>query len=360
MAAPRVIMASLIGIVIATPLVLRVFDADVTARVDQNIAEQSAVNEKLLQESAQRENLLEAEARVVDLEQQAKTGRISDKAETDPRVAEADGRVQDLEKQVSQQQHVADQAALLYQCERDGTGRNDLDNPGQCSRTAGDGTLAGTARQRMDTEAAELEQLEGNLETARADLGEVQKGAGLDSRTSEEGIKTQAREQLADARSDSAKAKLDFDTYAQTLNDSNENANGLLSRLDALHQISLEKPVLGFSHLTIAGLFFIIELLPVVVKTLKAYGDPTHYEQVEREDSHTLVERAKVQRNEERYQVEQQSQLRLDLLQDMQDRELQLGKRANAHVASEMEVILDRALDEWSAQVQSAVQGTNP
>jgi hypothetical protein len=41
----------------------------------------------------------------------------------------------------------------------------------------------------------------------------------------------------------------------------------------------------------------------------------------------------------------------------MRNREEELGKRANAHVASHMQEILDAALLEWSDQVRSRLPG---
>lgn len=356
LAAPRVLMAGLIGVVIATPLVLRVFDADVTARVEQNIAAQSVANEQTLKESAQAERLARARDRVTELSVQAKTGRITGDDPVDPRVAAARDDVEALEGDVAEQRERTTDAVVLYKCERDGP-QAVRDPPPDCTGRPGNGEAAEQYGRQMETEQGKLADLESALGAARQDLNRVEEVADADSTASAEEIKEQAAGALPAARADAAGAQRAYAGYEATLTESTENADGLLARLEALHQISVEKPVLGVAHATIAALFFLVELLPVLVKTLKAYGDPTHYETAEHEDSRTLIDLARIRHDEERFEVEAQSRLRTEVLQDMLDRERELGRRANAHVAGEMEAILDRALDEWSAQVRTTLQG---
>ncbi len=62
-------------------------------------------------------------------------------------------------------------------------------------------------------------------------------------------------------------------------------------------------------------------------------------------------------RNHDRRWIEGDSKKRRDIEDDMRKRETALGIKANAHVASEMEKILDVALRQWSANVTTTLHG---
>ena len=58
----------------------------------------------------------------------------------------------------------------------------------------------------------------------------------------------------------------------------NAGAVGLLSQISGLNRLSEKEPAILWAHILIAALFFMIELLPVLVKVLTSYGDPSLYE----------------------------------------------------------------------------------
>ena len=58
-------------------------------------------------------------------------------------------------------------------------------------------------------------------------------------------------------------------------------AVGLLSQITGLEQLSAREPTLAWAHWLIAVLFFMIELLPVLVKVLTSYGEPSLYEKAD-------------------------------------------------------------------------------
>ena len=140
--------------------------------------------------------------------------------------------------------------------------------------------------------------------------------------------------------------------------------NGLLAQIQALSQLSgsdtAVKVTVGVTFL----LFFLILMLPVAMKVLLNLGPLSVYEQVARLKDEQVIDAARVARivsrhmEEEntgaRFRIEEQkTQARLAIEQDMRQREEDLGKRANQHVAKEMETILDAALQEWSNQVRA-------
>ena len=58
----------------------------------------------------------------------------------------------------------------------------------------------------------------------------------------------------------------------------NAGAVGLLSQISGLNRLAEKEPTIFWAHWLIAALFFMIELLPVIVKVLTSYGEPTLYE----------------------------------------------------------------------------------
>ena len=56
---------------------------------------------------------------------------------------------------------------------------------------------------------------------------------------------------------------------------------GLLSQITGLERLSAREPILMWAHWLIAVLFFMIELLPVLVKVLTSHGEPSLYEKAD-------------------------------------------------------------------------------
>src|SRR5262245_21558433 len=131
--------------------------------------------------------------------------------------------------------------------------------------------------------------------------------------------------------------------------------------------------VLKFAQTIVTLLFFLIEILPVMVKFLLNLAPPTAYDKVAESRVKTITDQAdlsriKARRDAERESDEQrrlmdgESQVRINVADDMRRREEQLGVSANEHVANEMKTILDAQLAEWATQVRAQLglpsQGT--
>ncbi|MBN9168875.1 MAG: DUF4407 domain-containing protein, partial [Microbacterium sp.] len=93
--------------------------------------------------------------------------------------------------------------------------------------------------------------------------------------------KKQARDELPAARKTYDTALAVYDARAATVANGNADAVGLLSQITALDSLSKKEPTLAWAHWLIAALFFMIELLPVLVKVLTSYGDPSLYEKAD-------------------------------------------------------------------------------
>jgi Domain of unknown function (DUF4407) len=139
-----------------------------------------------------------------------------------------------------------------------------------------------------------------------------------------------------------------------------DNNTGLLAQLSALSAASSQNLGLQLARLTVLALFFIIEILPVSVKFLLNMGEPTAYEIAAQLQEDQIADSARIRRAESRQLEQRQSEARINAAEtrisietDMRNREAELGKRANAHVASHVQEILDAALLEWADQARS-------
>jgi hypothetical protein len=122
---------------------------------------------------------------------------------------------------------------------------------------------------------------------------------------------------------------------------------GLLARVEALDRLGDQSMSARLAHLSVAGVLFMVELLPVLVKSLSLMNGPTQYDRISDLTDRRAVDLAARQRSGDRRRQRKEEEIEDDMI----DREIALGKKANAHVAAEMERILDVALQDWSAQV---------
>ena len=179
---------------------------------------------------------------------------------------------------MSDQQKVIDQARALYQCELTGQGAGTV--PG-CTGVQGDGASSTAAKSQLDQAQQTYDALAAQLRQANTDL----ESADASSKTATSATETQNRQQAKDqipAAEQAYKTALDaYNARAADVAGTNAGAVGLLSQISALDRLSAKEPVLGFAHWLIAALFFMIELLPVIVKVLTSWGDPSLYEKAE-------------------------------------------------------------------------------
>ena len=88
----------------------------------------------------------------------------------------------------------------------------------------------------------------------------------------------------------------------------NSGAVGLLSQISGLERLSQREPTLAWAHWLIAGLFFMIELLPVLVKVLTSYGEPSLYEKADGLRRQVALDRVTVRSWRERADIAQGGQ----------------------------------------------------
>ena len=278
LAIPRVLMAAIIGFVVAEPIVLQAFHNDIAREVTATNLVQAQSDQKAVATGPEKKALDAASTRLADLQNQASTGIVKGTSSDSASQKAAQDTVTKITGQMSDQQKVIDQARALYQCELTGQGAGTV--PG-CTGVQGDGASSTAAKSQLDQAQQTYDALAAQLRQANTDL----ESADASSKTATSATETQNRQQAKDqipAAEQAYKTALDaYNARASDVAGTNAGAVGLLSQISALDRLSAKEPVLGFAHWLIAALFFMIELLPVIVKVLTSWGDPSLYEKAE-------------------------------------------------------------------------------
>lgn len=279
LAMPRVIMAALIGIVVAEPLVLQVFQNDIVREVNSTNVTQALTDQDAVTNGPEKQALDAASAQVSALENQAATGIVTGTSSTSAESAAAQQSVDQLTQQLAAQQSVIDQARAVYQCELTGQGAGTV--PG-CTGVAGNGASSDAAQAQLAQAQSAYDSLSTQLAQAQSTLAAANSAGAEAAASSADQNKQQAEDQLPAARAQYDSALTAYNARASSVADGNAGAVGLLSQITALERLSDREPTLRWAHYLIAALFFMIELLPVLVKVLTGFGGPSLYEKAEK------------------------------------------------------------------------------
>jgi hypothetical protein len=351
LALPRFLLAFVLATVISTPLVLRAFQNDISRQVFTiNLRDARQSRQEITSGPLQGDvNHLSAQ---ITQEKQIISGHIP--SVTNPELATAQALVSTWTTQVSTAQQAANVALEAYECELEGAGKNCRN----ASSYAGAGPLAHAKdveyQQALVTLASDKQhlnaasnQLQSAQNSQRALQGKVLKADQAEAQAALRGLEQRYSQALKELNSTEAKASRV------------DNLPGLLTQIQALFQLSFSEPALGFAHLFVFLLFFLIEILPVGVKVLLNLGDETPYEVIVSAAGAKKIDQANLDRISARQKAEAKSRTDVALAEDMYRREEDLGKKANAYVANEMTKILDIALQNWSQRVQARLNGTS-
>lgn len=275
LALPRVAMAILIGFLVAEPLVLQVFHNDISREVAATNIVQAQSDQDALETGPEKKALDAASERVAALENQAATGIVADTDSGSASTSAAQGTVDDITAKMAEQQKVIDQARALYQCELTGEGAGEV--PG-CTGVNGEGSSSDAAEAQLAQAQQTYDALAAQLRTANDDLEAAETSAKENTASSESANRQQANDQLPAARDTYEQALAAYNARADSVAQGNAGAVGLLSQISGLNRLAEKEPTIWWAHWLIAALFFMIELLPVIVKVLTSYGDPSLYE----------------------------------------------------------------------------------
>jgi hypothetical protein len=275
LAIPRVIMAAIIGFVVAEPLVLQIFHNDIAREVASTNITQAQSDQDALETGPEKKALDAASEHLAELQNQAATGIVAGTDSASASEAAAQSTVDDLTAKLTAQQAVIDQARVLYQCELTGEGAGTV--PG-CTGVNGEGASSDAAQAQLAEAQQTYDALAAQLRTANEELAAAGTSAKENTATSEKQNRTEAQSQLPAAQKTYDAALAAYNARADAVAQGNAGATGLLSQISGLNRLSEKEPTILWAHWLIAALFFMIELLPVLVKVLTSYGEPTLYE----------------------------------------------------------------------------------
>jgi hypothetical protein len=287
MAVPRIGLAVLLGTVISTPLTLQVFNKEIDATVVTLQAEAAGQFATDLDADARYAQIPDLQQRIAE-EQAVLAGGGATDPNADPRVTAA---VADRSaKQTAYDAAVARFAELQAkaQCELDGTCGSGEAGPGDAYQSA----AAAAATQAVARDAAK-----DALDAAETALVDARTAAGDDAASN--GARSVA---LAEADLATDQALLTRLTDARTAEQAafaaqNAESDGLLARLEAMDRLAADRPAAGTAHLMLFLLFLSVELLPVLMKVLLNFAEPTAYEQLEKMRDEEDVEAEKIRRD---------------------------------------------------------------
>lgn len=266
MAAPRVFLAVLVGAVIAHPIVLRVFEKEISAQARRD-------NAKALADG--RQEVREQYAAIPDLRREAKEfhseiTQVGDGAALSE-APEYQVAVRELHR-LEPRAEKAQQAAL---CEFDGT----------CGTShSGAGPVYEAKKSAAEGLAAQVDAKRSQVAAIRARLQEQESNQAGSTREFARRSQTGAEAKLGQLAKDRKKALVGLkEEYGGRI--------GLLDRVEALDNLSVQHPAM----LTIEVLFFLfilaIDSMPAIAKVLMSLGEPSLYEvtQADLEEASTVA-----------------------------------------------------------------------
>ncbi|HXL88556.1 MAG TPA: DUF4407 domain-containing protein [Streptosporangiaceae bacterium] len=254
MAAPRLLLAILLGTLISTPLVLRIFQSEIDAQISvmkANTASQFLNSEQHNQVGTQVTNW---RGDVANLEKVIDSGGV---ATINPA---NDPEVKSLEAQATTVYNQEQTYYKQWQCQLYG-------GPG-CP--PGAGKLYTAAHSNWESAKSQLAGIDSQIQLREKALS-ASDAASVQNRL------VQAKNALPGAQQQLAIAVARQNVLQASFDATNENENGLLIRLQALGQLSSKSFTVTAARFLLFLVFLVIECLPVTVKLLQ---QPGNYEKI--------------------------------------------------------------------------------
>ncbi|MFI5957822.1 DUF4407 domain-containing protein [Cryptosporangium sp. NPDC051539] len=255
-AAPRIVLAVLIGIIISTPLVLRIFEPEINSEIVKMHSEDDSAYNRSLRTDPDGKQLQALRKEQTTLNGQIKTlqsGNVDVNSDAEVKRTKAD---RDSKQKTYNQNNAAyDRCYLDDEC-----GAVSKSQALPLLQAQRDSARKALVQAKDDYNAA--------LDTARTSLQGAQSkdlGAKQDRLTEVEKGIADLEKQQADSRTEH---------QART-----KDNTGLLIRIEALNRVTDDRPTLLWAHLLLFLFLTTFECLPVLVKFLLSLGKPTVYEQ---------------------------------------------------------------------------------
>jgi Domain of unknown function (DUF4407) len=356
MALPRLALAAVISIVVATPLTLRIFQHDINNQMMIQQTNESTQMSQDEQNTIPAKELASVNAQITKWNN-VLAGNLAGITPSTPQLAADQKNVASLTAQVNAAQTTMDNAYDKWNCEVNGAGTNCAAGT---STIAGNGPRAQNDYMSYTQDKASYDNLSSQLTAAEGQEAGDQQTANANAKSSLASEQATARAKLPGLQQEQTTLQNEVNQQDQSNANNVSGNNGILAQLQALSDAGATDPILTVAQWVVTLLFFFIEILPVMVKLLLNIGPLSLYEVALKHEEDSSTDEMKTSRVTRRRDIERNALKQQTIDEDMRQREEELGKMANAHVAAHMEAILKQALVNWSMQVQSQLGGQVP
>jgi hypothetical protein len=255
LAVPRVGLALVLGVVIATPLTLQVFHKEIDTEIVAMQAEGADAYRQALEADTRFAHLPELRERIAASEAVVASGGRADDGLAVVR-AEVTARQAELDAAVSE----AGELEAKAQCELDGT----------CGTgTAGTGEAYQQARAAADAQATVVASARSAVDAA------VAAASAAEGRSAFLAVSS-----LDADRAELTRLTAEQDRLQTAFDATNEGAGGILMRLEALNRLGDENGTLAAAQFMLSLLFMCVEILPVLMKLLLNFSPPSAYDRL--------------------------------------------------------------------------------
>jgi hypothetical protein len=255
LALPRVFLAILLGSVISTPLVLRIFQSEINAQISVIKEQRASAFLAALERSQVGDQVSFWAKDVAGIESViASGGKIAPNPASDP-------VVKALTRQRSSELALEQRYYRQWQCQLYG---------GAGCTLKGNGPLARASQRSYENAVAQVSTFSKEIQARERSLTATSAAASITRLAQAKAALPGAQQQLATAQTRLDQLRQNFDT-------TNNATNGLLIRLQALSKLTGDNFTLGAARFLLFLLFLVIECLPVTVKLLQR---PGNYERI--------------------------------------------------------------------------------
>lgn|GEM_PF-2190741 len=267
---PRLLLAVLLGLVISTPLVLRIFEPEIVAEISRMQQEKADAFQRQQREGDVGRDIAALTAQRDELQRIIASGGD---APSDP---EADPEIRGLRAQLKEAETARDEAVKKLDCQL----------YGPCKPT-GPGPLADAARRELNLAEARIKTIDGQIEKRKRELNANDEASRAqrvaDAKAALPGVQRRLEDRIRQQES-----------LRRQFEERQRNANGLLARIEALDRLSERDSSMGRAHRLLILLFTAIEILPVLVKLLMLFAPENNYERILKDREREELLRAQV------------------------------------------------------------------
>jgi hypothetical protein len=255
LAVPRVGLALVLGVVVATPLTLQVFHKEIDTEIVSMQAEAADAYQTSLTQDERFVHLPELEERIAAQEAIVASGGLGD-----PGLAVVHAEVAAAQAALDEAVEVSRTLEAKAQCELDGTcGTGD----------AGTGQAYVQARAAADAQKAVVDSARSELDAA------VAAASAAEARSAQ-----LAGSSLETDRAELARLTAEQERLQAAFDAENEGSGGILLRLEALDRLGDKNATLAAAQFMLSLLFMCVEILPVLMKLLLNFSPPSAYDRL--------------------------------------------------------------------------------